>query len=140
MLPAKTYSSPHPIPRFQHHLGCHGQCSTTGTTATWGPMAAGLQGLGRHHMLQNSLEDMKIICLFYFKIHGYINLYQVNIISVYHLMILFCDWWFGHLEKTTLCPQVFPAWHFLPYHFWVAFPASKTGGFHPQNRAPDCGS
>lgn len=44
----KNLQLPHPIPRFQHHLGCHGQCSTTGTTATWGPMAAGLQGLGRH--------------------------------------------------------------------------------------------
>lgn len=39
--------------------------------------------------------------------------------------------WFGHLEKTTLCPQVFPGLALFTYHFWVAFPASKTEGFHP---------
>lgn len=86
-------------------------------------------------MLQDSLEDMKIICLFYFKIHGYINLYQVNICISPNDPRPYSIGGFGHLEKTTLCPQVFLAWHFLPYQFtskWFSclknrrFPSPKT--------------
>lgn len=71
MLPVKTYSSPIPS---------QGSRTTSGVMASavqLAPRPRGAQWLlgskALADMLQDSLEDMKMTCLFYFKIHGYIG-------------------------------------------------------------------
>ena len=87
-------------------------------------------------MLQDSLEDMKMICLFYFKIHGYINLYQVNICISPNDPRSYSIGGFGHLEKTTLCPKFSRPGTFYPTNSLPSgFPASKTGGVHPPKQS-----